>query len=228
MLRNRKGMAEVVAVVGMLLIGLCTWLAGPAVIKAVGSLANGGDKNQQKSVHKVDKTRTYFELDEASGKYKPTFVDKTSEYSNELQAEQPPETLWSKFWHLGIMAIVIIVVLSYLGILPIIRIWWNKWVKPKIVQAQAEMENAVVKHDVLESQAIDIAQAIDDGWDAYDAQVKVYTELMNTTIDQTQKLNYMAIVTALTTARKAMKDKIYAELDNASLAKLTELQSAQA
>lgn len=195
-LGNRKGMVEVAAMVwlvGIVVGGLVTWLAGPALIKSIGSLANGGDKNQQKIVHKVDKTRTYFELDEASGKYKPAFVDKTSEYSNELAAQEPPETLWEKFWKMGVMSVVIIIVLGYLGILPIIKLWWNKVVRPKLAQAKIALE----EKEELNDEARLIVQSVDDGLASMDANIKAAQTLSASTTDATVKATYNTIAASL-------------------------------
>jgi hypothetical protein len=195
-LGNRKGMVEVAAMVwlvGIVVGGLVTWLAGPALIKSFGNLANGGDKNQQKIVHKVDKTRTYFELDEASGKYKPAFVDKTSEYSNELAAQEPPETLWEKFWKMGVMSVVIIIVLGYLGILPIIKLWWNKVVRPKLAQAKIALE----EKEELNDEARLIVQSVDDGLASMDANIKAAQTLSASTTDATVKATYNTIAASL-------------------------------
>jgi len=224
---DRRGVIVIDDILLVAVIGLIVWLAGPPTVKAFGTLFNGGDKNQQKIVHKVDSVRTLYQLNPVTNKMEPV-KETYSEYTNQLASQEPPETLWQKFWHLGFMAVVIIVVLSYLGILPIIRLWWNKKVKPKIDQAQAGLEAVQVQHDELHSQAIDIVQALDDGWDAYDAQVTAYNGLYTNETDPVKKAGYLATLSALQTARKAMKDKIYAELDNASLAKLIELQTLQA
>ena len=221
---NKRGMVEVVAVVGMLVIGVITWLAGPSLIKAVGSLANGGDKNQSKIVHKVDKTRTYYEMDE-NGKIKPAFTDKTSEYSNELVATQPPETLWEKFWKMGAMAVVIIVALSYLGILPIIRLWWSKKIKPKIDKAQADLEAVVVKHDELTGEAQMIVASIDVGLATMDANISAAQTMVDAATDPVVKNSYTTIVSALRDMKQDFLDALSKKQDSTTKMLVAQLKN---
>jgi hypothetical protein len=228
MLKSRKGFAEVMALVWVAAIvvgGLVTWLAGPALVKSVGSLANGGDKNQQKIVHKVDKQRTYFELDEKTGKYVPAFTDKTSEYSNELQATQPPETLWEKFWKIGVMAVVIIVVLSYLGILPIIRLWWSKKIKPKIDQAYADLEAVQVKHDELTGEAQMIVESVDVGLATMDANISAAQTMVDAATDPAIKNSYTTIVSALRDMKQDFLDALSKKQDSTTKKLVAQLKN---
>ena len=171
MLKRRKGVVEIIAITAILAIGLVTWLAGPQIIKAVGSLANGGDKNQAKNVRKVDSVRTVYQIDPLNPEKMIPIQEKYSEYTNDLQATQPPETLWEKFWKMGAMAVVIIVALSYLGILPIIRLWWGKNVKPKLLKAQEDMEAAIDAEVELRGDAKLIVISIDEGLSAMNASI---------------------------------------------------------
>jgi hypothetical protein len=200
MLKNRKGFAEVMVVVwvaGIVVSGLVAWLAGPAIIKSVGNLANGGDKNQQKIVHKVDSTRTLWQVDPQHPDKLIPVKETYSEYSNELQAQEVPETLWEKFWKLGIMAIVIIVVLSYLGITPLIALWWNKKIKPKITQAQTALENIQTEQEELTADAKKIVMSIDEGLATMDANIKAAQTMADATTDVNVKQAYTTIVLAL-------------------------------
>jgi len=196
MLKNRKGIAEVMVVVwlaGIVVAGLVTWLAGPAIIKSVGSLANGGDKNQQKIVHKVDSTRILYQVDPQHPDKLIPVKETYSEYSNELQAQQPPETLWEKFWKMGVMSVVIIVILSYLGILPIIKLWWNKMIRPKLAAAQEALQ---AKEDLTDEARL-IVQSIDEGLASMDANIKAAQVLSASTIDPNIKATYNTIAASL-------------------------------
>jgi competence protein ComGC len=215
-LGNRRGFADVVLIGGMLVLSLLIWVAGPSLIKSVGTLTSGGDKNQNKMVHRIDSTRTLYTLDPVTNKMAPV-KDTYSEYSTQAISEQPPETLWTKFLHLGIMIIPIIALISWAGAWPLVKRWTDK--------IKANVAAATGKHDTLNAQVVDIIQATDDGWDAFDARVAVYQALVDGAADPTIKANNTAIVLALKSAKQAMKDKMYAEMDNDSWAKLAELQA---
>ena len=73
-----------------------------------------------------------------------------------------------------------------------------------------------------------MVQAIDDGWDAFDSRVAVYQGQADATTDATQKLNLLTLINALKSAKQAMVDKTYAEMDNATYAKMAALQAADA
>ena len=159
---NKKGFTGIEMIVAIAVIGAIIGFFGPPTVKSFGTLFSGGDKNQQKMVHKIDRIRTLYEMDPITEKLKPV-KETYSEYSNESIAQVPPETLWQKFWHMGAMAVVIIVLLSYLGILPIIRLWWSKKVKPKLTQAQIDLENVQLEKDELRGDAKLIVSSIDEG-----------------------------------------------------------------
>jgi hypothetical protein len=193
MLRNRKGFViegmAVVWVVASLVIGAVAFFQGPQIVKAI----RGGDRNEQKAVHKIDKTRTYFELDEKTGDYKPSFVDKTSEYSTEMEKITPPETLWEKFWHLGWMAVATIAVITgiiiFLGAGPLVMRWINK-LRAKI----AEMGQA---EEDLTADARKIVLSIDEGLATMEANIKAAQTMADATTDVNVKQSYTTIVLAL-------------------------------
>ena len=189
-LRN-KGFTGIEVIIAIAVIGLVTYFAAPTAIKSVGTIFNGGDKNQQKMIHKIDRTRTLYELDPETNKMKPV-KETYSEYSNQSIAEQPPETLWEKFWHMGAMAVVIIVILSYLGILPLISLWWSKIIKPKIIQAKDALEGVQIEKDELRGDAKLIVKSIDEGLSA----VNISIASAQSTYDTAQNiLNSASLIT---------------------------------
>ena len=177
--KNSKGFTGIEMIVAIAVIGAIIGFFGPPTVKSFGTLFSGGDKNQQKMVHKIDRIRTLYEMDPITEKLKPV-KETYSEYSNESIAQQPPETLWQKFWHMGAMAVVIIVLLSYLGILPIIRLWWNKKIKPKLTQAQIDLENVQSEKDELRGDAKLIVNSIDEGLAAINTSIAAAEATYNT------------------------------------------------
>ena len=160
--RNKKGFTGVELIVLIAISGLVMFFAGPSIGKTVNNLFHGGSTNKTKVTSKVTESYPMFYKDK-DGNFIPSKVPymRTAENFNST-TEAPPETLWEKFWHLGAIAVVIIVVLSYLGLWPVIALWWNKYVKPKIKQAEANLEDMVDKHDALRGDAKIIVNSIDN------------------------------------------------------------------
>jgi hypothetical protein len=158
-MKNNKGFTGIEIVIIAAIIGLTAYLAGPPVLKAVGSLTSGGDKNQQKAVYKSVGERPTFYQD-AEGNYIYAGVEKYNITSSNVAAQQPPETLWQKFWKMGIMAVVIIIILGYLGILPVLKAMWNAKVRPLLEQKQKELETVQAKHEALKKETVKIVQSV--------------------------------------------------------------------
>jgi hypothetical protein len=164
----RKGFADMVIIVMVIAGALVAWLVGPKVIKSV----TGHDQNAKKSTYQKQMERTYYVPDEKRpGKFVIAHTDKFSEQSLNTDTQQPPETLWSKFWHMGFMAIVIIVALSYLGLWPIITLWWNKIIKPKIDKTKNDLENLQANHEELSADAKRIVLSVDEGLAVFDSRI---------------------------------------------------------
>jgi competence protein ComGC len=204
---NNKGVAVIDDIVVIAVIGAIIFFAGPPLVKSIGTLFNGGDKNQAKQIHKIDSTRTLYELDPVTNKMKPV-KETYSEYSNQSTAQEPPETLWQKFWHLGFIAVAIIVLLSYLGLWPIITLWWNKKVKPKIVQAQTDLENVQAEKDELRGDAKLIVKSVDEGLAAMNTAIVAAQstyDTAQTTLNAAALINDSALrIAAITNAQTAV------------------------
>ena len=218
-MRNRKGFADIVIISIVAIVGLVTWLVGPQLVKSTGDVFSGGSKNTKSAVHTKSTQEPIVLGVDAKGKdiigYKTTTENSTQDI-----AEMPKQSLMDKIKGLGAWAILLVIGIVATGSGPFV---WN-WIKKLKASALAWEQ----KHQALNTASIDIVQAIDDGWDAYDAAVDVYRGLYNAATDPVAKAGYLTTVSALQTAKQAMKDKIYAELDNTSLAKLTQLQTVQA
>ena len=168
--RNRKGFIgiELVILVAVAIIG--AYFAAPSIGKGVHNIF-AGNKNKQKSVHKVTEQYSMFYKNE-KGNFVPAKIpySRTEESFNYTHIE-PPETLWEKFWKMGAMAIIIVMVLSYLGLWPIITLWWNKKIKPKIIETQKDLENLKAEKDKLTGDAYLIVKSVDEGLAAMDAVI---------------------------------------------------------
>lgn len=167
---NRKGIIGVELLALVAAIGAVLFFAGPSIGKGVNNIF-AGTKNQQKQTRKMTEQYSMFYKD-AEGNYRPAPVPykRTEESLNFINTE-PPETLWQKFTKLGAMAVVIIVILSYLGIWPIITLWWNKKIKPKIVETQAQLENLKTEKEGLTADAKKIVLSVDEGLTMLDAAI---------------------------------------------------------
>lgn len=140
MFGNKKGFvlesAAIIWIVGALVVGAVAIFQGKAIAGAI----TGSDRNTSKQTSSVVEKYTMGRID-AKGNFVKVGDYSKSDTKLNLIAEQPPETLWQKFWHLGFMAVVIIVILtivvSYLGAGPLIQKWINN-LKAKIATAEAE------------------------------------------------------------------------------------------
>jgi competence protein ComGC len=168
---KKNGFTGIEIIVLMAIIGVVTFFAGPPMIKATGTLFNGGSKNQSKATHSVQSERVLYQVDPQHPDKMIPVKEKYSEQSYALDAQEPPETFWTKFWHLGALAVIIIVVLSYLGLWPVVALWWNKYVKPKIEQAQADLGNLQAAHDDLSADAKLIVRSVDAGLGEIDKHI---------------------------------------------------------
>ena len=178
---NRRGLIDVAVVALVAVCGVIMWLCGPTVIKATSSMIHGGN-NQKKATHSVTSERTLYQVDPQHPDKLIPVKEKYKEESYALDANEPEDSLWTKFWHLGVGAVLIIIVLSYLGIWPVVVLYWNKVVKPKIDKAKADLEAMTVTHDELSGDATLIVQSVDDGL----AELNKHIDLTKAGVDSAQ------------------------------------------
>jgi competence protein ComGC len=178
-MKNKKGFTgfELVAIIGV--IGLISYFAVPNIGKGINSIVSG-DKNQTKASRVIQSERTLYQVDPQHPDKLIPVKDKYSDTSYQSVATEPPETLWEKFWKLGAIAIVIIVVLAYLGLWPIITVWWNKVIKPKIEKAKADLEAKTEEYDGLHDDAALIVKSIDEGLGAINISIASAEATMKT------------------------------------------------
>ena len=170
--KNSKGFTgiELIIIIAIGVIG--AYYAAPSVGKAVHNVFEG-DKNKQKMVHEVSEQYPMFYKNE-KGDFVPAKTPyKRTEKSLNYTHIQPPETLWEKFWKMGAMAVIAIVVLSYLGLWPIITLWWKKKVKPKIIEAQEKLEEVEIEKDALSKDAKLIVKGVDEGLAQFNSAIEV-------------------------------------------------------
>lgn len=200
MSKSKKGFTgiEIIVLVGV--IGLISYFAAPSIGKGVNSIFTG-TKNQNKQIHKVSESYSMFYKDD-KGNFKPAPVPyKRIEEELNFVREEPPETLWQKFWKLGAMAVVIIVVLSYLGIWPVIALWWNKKIKPKIEAAEEALKNEKIDHSALKEDARLIVISVDEGLASLNDAIKTAFAIANSSEDPKVKEEQINIGQALTQAK---------------------------
>lgn len=187
MLRNRKGFviegAAVIWTVVSLVVGAITLFKGPEIVKSVGTLVNGGDKNQTKQTLKVSESYPVGHLD-AKGNFVKIGDYKKSEDRLNLVAEKPKETLWEKFLHLGWMAVIIIGLISagitYLGGWGIVGGWIKK-LKDKITTLESS-------HEDLKYEATKIVMSVKSGLDTLDEANKTkFMDAMSKVQDSSTK-----------------------------------------
>jgi hypothetical protein len=198
---NRRGIVDVAIVALVAVCGVIMWLCGPTVIKATSSMIHGNGGNQKKATHKVVEQYPMFYQND-KGEYVPTKTPYSrSEESYALDSQEPEDSLWTKFWHMGAMAVLIIVVLSYLGLWPIITLWWNKKIKPKLLAAQASLEAIQVEQEELTGDAQLIVMSVDEGL----AQFDVASAAAKVSLDSAQQSITMVSTTVMdATARAAI------------------------
>jgi len=200
-MNNKRGFTGIELIVLVGLIGLVSYFSAPAVGKAVNNIFSGG-QNQQKQTHKVTEQYSMFYKDD-KGHFKPAPVPyKRTEEELNFVREAPPETLWQKFLKLGAMAIVIIVVLSYLGLWPIITLWWNKKIKPKIQATQDELESLKTVHTELKGDAKLIVVSVDEGLATLNESTKTAYAIASVSTDPKIKEIQMAVGQALDKAKE--------------------------
>lgn len=169
-LGNKKGFTGIEIFFMLMAISAIGYFVVPSVGKAVNTVFQGSG-NRQKQVRKVTEQYATFYQDK-DGNFKPTPVPyKRTENSLNYINTEPPETLWTKFWKMGAMAVIVIVLLSYLGLWPIITLWWNKKIKPKITATQTQLENLKVEKEALSEDAKKIVQSVDEGLVVMDAAI---------------------------------------------------------
>ena len=169
--RNSKAFTGIEIIIFVVAVGIVTYFAAPSAGKAINNIFSGA-RNQQKQIHKVTEQYSMFYRDD-KGNFRPAPIPykRTEDSLNFVNAE-PPETLWQKFWHLGFIAVAIIVLLSYLGLWPIIVLWWNKKIKPKITQAQSDLEALQASKKELSDEARRIVLSVDEGLAQFDLAIE--------------------------------------------------------
>lgn len=197
--RNRKGFTGIELVILVAIGVLGAYFAAPSIGKGVHNIFEG-DKNKQKIVHEVSEEYPMFYKNE-----KGDFVPAKTPYSRtekslNYQHIEPPETLWEKFWKLGAMAVIIIVVLSYLGLWPIITLWWKKKIKPKLDQAQENLGNLQEEKDELSADARLIVKGVDEGLAEFDVAIAAAKNAIATAQATLSAASSIADVTARTAA----------------------------
>jgi len=205
---GKKGFTGIEIAMIIAIAGLALFFSAKPIGQSVSGLWEGS-KNKQKQTHKVTEQYQVFYKDKDGNIIPaPTPYVRTEEGMNYVNAE-PPETLWQKFWRMGIMAVVVIVVLSYLGILPIIRLWWNLKVKPKLDKAKEDLENLQEQQEQLSGDAKLIVRSVDEGLASLDsaiasAQVSLtnMTTMADSPIKQLQVSVAQAVLTTMTTAKR--------------------------
>jgi len=159
---NRKGFTGIEIIVLIGVIGLVSYFAGPSLGKSVNNVFQG-ERSQKKATRSIQSVRTLYQTDPQHPDKLIPVQERYQENSYNLDSIQPPETLWQRFWRLGATAVIIIVLLSYLGLWPIITLWWNKKIKPKIDSAKENLQNLQIEHDELSSDAKLIVKSVDAG-----------------------------------------------------------------
>lgn len=172
---NRRGFIDVAVVALVAVCGVILWLTGPTVIKATSGLIHGNGGKTKKATHKVVEQYPMFYKND-SGDFVPTKTpySKTEEFYN-VDSQEQADSLWTKFWHMGFMAVLIIVALSYLGLWPIITLWWNKKIKPKLLAAQANLEAIQDQQEELTGDAQLIVLSVDEGLAQFDVALSAST-----------------------------------------------------
>jgi Tfp pilus assembly protein FimT len=200
MQKNKRGFTGIEIILFVAVCGIAAYFSAPAVGKAVNGMFGGGG-NRQKQSHKVTEQYSMFYRDD-KGNFKPAPVPykRIEESLNYVNAE-PPETLWQKFTKLGAMAVAIIALLSYLGIAPIIALWWSKKVKPKIDSLKEELENTKATHAELQDEAKMIVASVDDGLETMNTSITTAQTLASSATDPSVKDKQIAIAQALTDAK---------------------------
>ena len=169
-MKNRKGFTgvEIIVLVAVACVGF--FFAGPNIGKGVHNIFQG-DKNKTKITSKVTESYPMFYKDK-EGNFIPSKVPymKTEENFNST-TEKAPETLWEKFWRMGAMAVIIIVILSYLGLWPIITLWWNNKIKPKIEATKVKLADTEEEMSSLKGDAKLIVTSVDEGLAAMNTEI---------------------------------------------------------
>lgn len=222
-LKNNRGFTGIELALVICICGALTAWFGPNLVKSIGTITSGGDKNQQKMSRKIKLSEPVYAVDESTGQVTVVGMKTSDIMTNEAMAIQVPETLWEKFWKMGAMAVIIIVLLSFLGIWPIITLWWNKVIKPKILNAQAELEVIQYEKNELKGDAKLIVRSIDEGLAAMNTSIASAQSTVDTaqqaltaaaldpdlalrsaaiSVAQVSKENAQAVLTALINTRK--------------------------
>jgi hypothetical protein len=156
-MKNKKGFTGIETIIAIAIIGAIVGFFGPSIVKSTGTLFNGGDKNQTKQTLKLSESYPIGHLDVKGNFIKMGDYKKTEDRLN-LVAVQPPETLWQKFLHLGIMIIPIIALISYLGAWPLIKRYVDK-IKNAIAEKEAKYNDLVAESRKIVS-SVQAARAI--------------------------------------------------------------------
>lgn len=228
---ERKGFTGIEIALVVAIAGLALFFSAKPIGQAVGGLWEGS-KNRQKQTHKIQEQYQMFYKDKDGNLLPaPTPYVRIEEGMNYVNAE-PPETLWQKFWRMGIMAVVIIVVLSYLGILPIIRLWWSKFIKPKLDKAKEDLEQVQEAQQQLSQDAKLIVKSVDEGLASLDSQIASaqvslanMTAMADSPTKEMQVRIAQAIATAMTTAKREFLNAMSRKQNNTTKLLVAELKN---
>lgn len=191
MLKSRKGFADIVLIGAMVVIGLVTWLAGPALIKSTGDVFSGGSKNTSKAVHtKTTQEPIVLGVD---AKGKDIIGYRTSEEtSNTSLAEQPKETLWDKIKKV-IWVIVGVAVFCMVFPASILARFKNA----ALAKLGARLDDLQAEKEEFTGDAKKIVASIDNGLATMDANIKAAKTMADSTTDASVKAAYTTIAAAL-------------------------------
>jgi len=220
---RKKGFTGIEIILLVAVIGVLGWFAGPFIGKGINNIV-GGANNQQKQTYEVTEQYSMFYQDPVTGKFRPAPVPyKRSEKSLNYTTIQPPETLWQKFWKMGATAVVIIVVLSYLGLWPVITLWWNKKIKPKIEATQAQLEAEQCEKEELTTEAKRIVVSVDAGLKSLNGASSKAMDLANAATDPNIKATQLAVAQALMSAKSTFMTEMSKYQDQSTKDKVKEL-----
>jgi hypothetical protein len=135
-------------------IAVAGYFAAPAVGKGFNNII-GGDKNQSKATKSIQSERILYQVDPLRPDKLIPVKEKYNEQTYNLDTIQPPETFWQKFVGLGAWLILIGVIITGLGLWPLILMWINK--------LKSKIKDISEQKDELRGDAKLIVTSIDEG-----------------------------------------------------------------
>lgn len=166
---NKKGYGDIVVIVAMAMFSFLI-LKGPQLVASFGDVFSGGNKNQAKQVHTIDKT--LYEVDPVTNKYKP--IGTYKEMFSDTSAIKPPETLMEKFLGLGAWLLLIGGAITVFGAWPLVK-------KYLVIPAKNKIAELSASKDELRGDAQLIVLSVDEGLSAMNAAIAAAESTYNTT-----------------------------------------------